>query len=141
MAGRSRGLFDVGGEALGIAPGENEILEQLGVPGQFPGPPAPDAGPAGDIDFGSLGRAQQAKLALDPLGALYRLRQARRSAYGGPFATGVPYIYKGARNGPLEQLSELAVVIGALRARSQARKREAQKAKAAKKAGAGASGQ
>lgn len=120
------GLEGLGGGALGIGPQENDTLGQLGVPG-YPGPSAQGGG-SDAIDDLILGRR-----VVDPLAALYGLRAARRQNTG-PTAQGVPFVNL-HKPSVFDQLAELALVVGAIKARSAARKRQAQKAKASNTGG------
>ena len=101
-------------------------MGDAGVPGYPQTQAGGGTGEPDAIDQMILGRR-----VVDPLTALYGLRAARR-ANTGATAQGVKFINL-HRPSVYDQLSELALVIGALRARSQARKRQAAQTKATNK--------
>lgn len=131
------GLGGIGAQA--IMPGEHDILGGLGVPG-YPGADGrvitqQGGGGTGMPSVEDLMGANQDSLATDPYGALLRYRAGRNAGGYAPAASGVKYIFTGGsphKPTIYDRLAETALVIGALRARSAEKKRQAEREKAKK---------
>ena len=122
------GLSGVGGDALGIMPGEHDVMDQVmgrSTTSQESMPTLED-----------LMSANSDKLATDPYGALMGLRKGRLEGGYAPTASGVKYIFTGGspyKRTIFDSAAEMALVIGAMRTRAaeQKRKTEIEQAKKA----------